>query len=226
MRLTPDHLAAHYVKSGWWTDDTIGDLLSSGLAEHGDITFEVHSATRPWPGTFAVVERQHADWLADSEPEASDPFTDTVPIDPSDPALIAFTSGTTTAAKGVVHSHRTLGFETRQLGSRHPADSHPQITGAPVGHFIGMVSALLLPVMSGHPGASHRHLGSGARDSAHGGARCEGRRRGTVLRDEPARTSRLHPAVAPSQVSRSRSPTMARSSPADQICSSATPTMS
>ena len=36
-------------------------------------------------------------------------------VDPSSPALVAYTSGTTADPKGVVHSHRTIGFEIRQL---------------------------------------------------------------------------------------------------------------
>ena len=50
--------------------------------------------------------------------------------------------------KGVIHSHRTLGFEVRQLGAHVPAsDRPPTLTGAPVGHFIGMLNAFLLPLL-------------------------------------------------------------------------------
>lgn len=65
--------------------------------------------------------------------------------------MIAFTSGTTRNPKGVVHSHHTLGFETRQLAATYPLDIGAQIIAAPVGHFIGMLSALLNPVLRGLP---------------------------------------------------------------------------
>src|SRR6478736_1779906 len=75
----------------------------------------------------------------------------TVPADPSSPALIAFTSGTTSNPKGVVHSHQTLGCETRQLLANYPPDRGRQLTGTPVGHFIGMLGAFLIPVLEGAP---------------------------------------------------------------------------
>ena len=68
-------------------------------------------------------------------------------VDPDSPVIIAFTSGTTRDPKGVVHSHRTIGCETRQLDYMFPMGGPPQITGAPVGHFIGMVNAFLLPLL-------------------------------------------------------------------------------
>src|SRR5262249_6235156 len=43
------------------------------------------------------------------------PLPELTRVDPSDPALVIYTSGTTAEPKGVVHSHRTMGFETRQL---------------------------------------------------------------------------------------------------------------
>src|SRR3954447_8331259 len=54
------------------------------------------------------------------------------PVDPDAPAIVAFTSGTTRDPKGVIHSHRTIGFETRQLDHCFPGGGPPQITGAPV----------------------------------------------------------------------------------------------
>ncbi len=47
----------------------------------------------------------------------------------------------------MIHSHRTIGFETRQLESGFPSGGPPQITGAPVGHFIGMLNAFLVPLL-------------------------------------------------------------------------------
>ena len=79
-------------------------------------------------------------------------------VDPNAPALVAYTSGTTSDPKGVVHAHRTIGAEIRQLGGIQPdevlADTEkppPSITGAPVGHGIGMLAALLMPVAGRRP---------------------------------------------------------------------------
>ncbi|MGW0246246.1 AMP-binding protein [Nocardia goodfellowii] len=77
------------------------------------------------------------------------PFAGVIRVDPAGPAVYAFTSGTTRAPKGVVHSHQTLVCETRQLSERYPDDLGPQINAAPIGHFIGMLVALLIPVRDG-----------------------------------------------------------------------------
>ena len=63
---------------------------------------------------------------------------------PEQASDLYITSGTTRDPKGVIHSHRTIGFETRQLDHMFPGGVPPQITGAPVGHFIGMVNAFLV----------------------------------------------------------------------------------
>jgi len=73
-----------------------------------------------------------------------------VSVDPSEPALVAYTSGTTADPKGVVHSHRTIGFEIRQLAGMQSGNP-PLLVGAPVGHGIGMLSGLLLPVWKREP---------------------------------------------------------------------------
>ncbi len=238
MRTIPVELVKRYVDEGWWTQDTLGDLVASGLRANPDTGFVVHSAVRPFAGTFRDVELEarrlaaglHArgvgpgdvvalqlpNWkeaaatfwastflgavtvpivhfygrkelthiLGTAKPRvfitaeefgrmqfqpdlcadipivglvgdnyddllAAEPLDGTLATDPAGPALIAFTSGTTSNPKGVVHSHQTLGFETRQLLENYPADRGRQLTGTPVGHFIGMLGAFLIPVLEG-----------------------------------------------------------------------------
>ncbi|MCV7317053.1 AMP-binding protein [Mycolicibacillus parakoreensis] len=248
MRKIPADLVRRYRQEGWWTEETLGDLLTRGLADRPGTHFEVHSAVRPYTGTFGSVERlarrlaaglrergvgpgdvvafQLPNWreaaavfwaaaflgavvvpivhfygarelryiLTASRPRvfitagrfgrlvfapelsaevpivgvvdgagavagvadfdellAAEPMTDTLPVDPAGPALIAFTSGTTRAPKGVIHSHQTLCFETRQLLDNYPKDRGRQLTATPVGHFIGMLGAFLIPVLEGSP---------------------------------------------------------------------------
>ena len=74
----------------------------------------------------------------------TDPLREPAEVDPDAPAVVGFTSGTTRDPKGVVHSHRTMGFEARQLHLMYPGTGPPQIIGAPVGHFIGMLNAFLI----------------------------------------------------------------------------------
>lgn len=240
MRNIPDELTKRYLAEGWWTEETLGDLVAGGLAANPTTGFYVHSAVRPYAGTFGDVEIQArrlaaglcsrgvgagdvvaiqlpnwmeaaaAFWastflgavvvpivhfygrkelahiMATARPKvfittaefgrmtfqadlcadvpivalvgetyddllAEEPMTGTIATDPASPALIAFTSGTTSNPKGVIHSHQTLAFETRQLLENYPPDRGRQLTATPVGHFIGMLGAFLIPVLEGAP---------------------------------------------------------------------------
>jgi acyl-CoA synthetase (AMP-forming)/AMP-acid ligase II len=79
----------------------------------------------------------------------ADPSAGPASVDPAAPALVAYTSGTTAAPKGVVHTHHSIGAEIRQLAAMQAAEDRPQLVGAPVGHGIGMLAALLIPLWRG-----------------------------------------------------------------------------
>ena len=106
---------------------------------------EVPLGARPSAGALPSWARPFAD-LAEGSP-----IEQPQRVDPRTPALVAYTSGTTSVPKGVVHSHRTIGAEIRQLGGAQPSNGPRVLYGAPVGHGIGMLGALLLPVYRGEP---------------------------------------------------------------------------
>ncbi|MBJ20171.1 MAG: AMP-dependent synthetase [Deltaproteobacteria bacterium] len=72
-------------------------------------------------------------------------------VDPEEPAVIAYTSGTTANPKGVIHTHQSILAETMQLAAIQAPGELPTLAGAPVGHFIGMTTGLLLPLIRGLP---------------------------------------------------------------------------
>jgi acyl-CoA synthetase (AMP-forming)/AMP-acid ligase II len=82
---------------------------------------------------------------------AAEPIAGPVAVDPDTPALVGYTSGTTADPKGVIHTHRTIGFEVRQLAAHQDERDRPNLTGAPVGHAIGMLAGLLIPLYRGQP---------------------------------------------------------------------------
>ncbi len=81
----------------------------------------------------------------------AEPIEGPVAVDPDGAALIAYTSGTTADPKGVVHTHRTIGCEVRQLAGNQALRDRASLTGAPVGHAIGMLGGLMCPLVNGRP---------------------------------------------------------------------------
>ncbi len=57
LRSVPEDLVGRYVAEGWWKDTTLGGMVAEGLAGRGRVGFRVHSAARPWRGTFSEVDR-------------------------------------------------------------------------------------------------------------------------------------------------------------------------
>jgi acyl-CoA synthetase (AMP-forming)/AMP-acid ligase II len=91
-----------------------------------------------------------------AEDGARVPLAGPVPRDPMAPAAVAYTSGTTADPKGVIHLHRTLLGEIRQLAATQPAPEaggygSATLNGAPVAHAIGMLGGLLIPAVRGAP---------------------------------------------------------------------------
>ena len=50
-------LADRYRAEGWWTDATLGRWWPTAWRRMADAGFRVRSKVRPWPGTFADVDR-------------------------------------------------------------------------------------------------------------------------------------------------------------------------
>jgi len=88
------------------------------------------------------------------------PVAGPAPIDPDAPCVLGYTSGTTADPKGVVHTHRTLLAEVRQLTYdappsiaplQAPPGNRPVLLASPVSHATGMLGGLLSPVVTGSP---------------------------------------------------------------------------
>lgn len=98
----------------------------------------VLSLERPPLELGAFAGAAHSPDVADDDPDAI--------------GLVAYTSGTTANPKGVLHSHRSICAEVTQLGrTQAPDQTRAMLTGAPMGHAIGMLGGLLLPLFQGNP---------------------------------------------------------------------------
>jgi len=75
------------------------------------------------------------------------PASDLPTLRPSDVAVLAYTSGTTSDPKGVIHDHRTLLSELRHMEAWF-AGGKPNLLGSPVTHATGMLG-VLAPIVSG-----------------------------------------------------------------------------
>lgn len=71
-------------------------------------------------------------------------------VDPSLPALLLYTSGTTATPKGVLHSHKGLVYEASSIAKVARLDSSDSIfMASPLTHITGVLYGTILPVMLG-----------------------------------------------------------------------------
>jgi acyl-CoA synthetase (AMP-forming)/AMP-acid ligase II len=80
--------------------------------------------------------------------DAATPAQPVAGIDPDDVCVLAYTSGTTSEPKGVMHSHRTLLAELLHMRPWISPDA-PNLMGSPVTHATGMLGAVLSPMQLG-----------------------------------------------------------------------------
>jgi acyl-CoA synthetase (AMP-forming)/AMP-acid ligase II len=92
------------------------------------------------PGGVALAE------LAEAPPLAT-----AADVDPDTPAMVGYTSGTTADPKGVIHTHRTLLAEVRQLASMNHAEGRALVMASPLAHMTGMLGGSLVPLHHGNP---------------------------------------------------------------------------
>ena len=80
--------------------------------------------------------------------EALAPVSDLPGVAPDSIAVLAYTSGTTSDPKGVIHDHRTLVGELRHMAA-YMMPGRPKLMGSPVTHATGMLGAVLGPLVTG-----------------------------------------------------------------------------
>jgi acyl-CoA synthetase (AMP-forming)/AMP-acid ligase II len=112
------------------------------VGHHAPSQLRVHIVVGDGAGTPppAGIRRVGWDELARLAP-AGEPAS----VDARDIAVLAYTSGTTSDPKGVIHDHRTLLSELRHMnGWINPGQSN--LMGSPVTHATGMLGAVLGPL--------------------------------------------------------------------------------
>ncbi len=88
---------------------------------------------------------QRVAWDALAQTDAAEPASG---VNPDDVCVLAYTSGTTSDPKGVMHTHRTLLAELLHMRPM-VAAAPPNLMGSPVTHATGMLGAVLSPMEIG-----------------------------------------------------------------------------
>lgn len=119
------------------------DLEAVGGTRNGvaglEFVIAVGTSVKP-PGVLSIED------LADESDEVA-----TVPGDPTAPAVIGWTSGSTAEPKGVLLSHQALCADVRlHMAPLMAARQRPLLSTSPISHVTGMLISLLVPPLVGH----------------------------------------------------------------------------
>jgi acyl-CoA synthetase (AMP-forming)/AMP-acid ligase II len=132
--------AAAYVSPLAWGHVDYGAIVES--AAPASLRLHVVVGDDEIPPTSSGVAR--VPWAACAERK---PAADLPAVQARDVAVLAYTSGTTSDPKGVIHDHRTMLSELRHMQSWF-AGEKPKLMGSPVTHATGMLG-VLAPLTTG-----------------------------------------------------------------------------
>lgn len=121
-----------------------------GRAMHAEVD-EALALAGHEPGLRILSEGEAAGWapLETAPPPAGLP-ADAVPAPAEEPCLVLYTSGTTAAPKGVMHSSATLLHEARtMIGEWGLTFRDTFVMASPLTHITGVLQGLMLPCMVG-----------------------------------------------------------------------------
>jgi acyl-CoA synthetase (AMP-forming)/AMP-acid ligase II len=130
--------AAHYGHV-----DYLDIVDGAGTGELPDL--DLHVVVGSGASTVNGAEVRRVSWDA---VDAATPASAIGAADPDAVCVLAYTSGTTSEPKGVMHSHRTLLAELIHMRPWITPGS-PNLMGSPVTHATGMLGAVLAPMEAG-----------------------------------------------------------------------------
>jgi acyl-CoA synthetase (AMP-forming)/AMP-acid ligase II len=100
---------------------------------------------------YVIGDRMPGDMRPFGELLADQPLAVLPSVDPDSVAAIAFTSGTTSDPKGVVHTHRSLCCDLRLHVTTLPRQKRPLLVAGPISHLTGMQIGVMLQPFRGVP---------------------------------------------------------------------------
>ena len=97
-----------------------------------------------------ILRGERAGWTPFEEVMSARPLRPAATVAAEEPCLVLFTSGTTSAAKGAVHTSQTLLAETRQLANAWGLSwEDSSYMAAPLQHVTGVLNAMTIPLLTG-----------------------------------------------------------------------------